>query len=213
MRLIDCFIEALAFTQQVKAAPQGQDYHQVRQLMSSFLDSQYQKALEGGYSQQQYRQGLFAAVAYIDETLVAVDWAGKTQWARNLLQRHYFDTANAGVEFYDHLSGLNPFNPAERDIREVYYYSLMLGFQGKFFGSEGSAKLNAIQTENHQILAEETSQLFPAAVGKVAESAPIKVKKNWSPLLYGGPVLAAIGAFFYFKKALLDLANILVISV
>ena len=109
MRLIDCFIESLAYTIEIVNKPDA-DVDDVRSHLIDKIDSLYGLAVQGGYSENQYRLALFATVAFVDEKLVSSVWNGQKQWARQLLQRHYFDTSNAGVEFFEKLDRLNPFN-------------------------------------------------------------------------------------------------------
>jgi len=145
MRLIDCFIESIAYTVETAQSGTSQPYRDVKSHIISSLDSLAGHAAEGGYSEQQYRLALFATVSFIDEKLVSSSWDGKKEWSRELLQKHYFDTSNGGVEFFERLDRLNPFNPAERDIREVYYYCMALGFAGKFYGEGAQSALERLK--------------------------------------------------------------------
>jgi len=220
VRLIDCFIESLAYTLEVtEAVGNGQhhDFNSVQSHISSLLDSLQNTVPDGGYSQQQYQLALFAVVAFIDEKIVSSKWEYRQLWSRSLLQRKFFDTTNAGVDFFEKLDSLNPFNPAERDIREVYFYCISLGFSGKFYGEGVQSSLQKIKQDNFQLLLDGDGStehaLFPAAFGRVKNEGKVSVARDYTPVLYGGPVVVLLISFFYFKKELLDLANFLVISV
>ena len=218
MRLIDCFVESLALTVSLtrgEAGTSSRDYNDVRQHLSGQLANVSGQGAQGGYSEPQVRHALFAVVAFIDEQLASTSWSGQQEWSRNLLQREYFDTTNAGVEFYSRLDSLNPFNPAERDIREVYYYCLSLGFSGKFYGEGAQSSLNRIRRDNYDLLAgdDDSSALFPDGFGQQKTESALKTRRDLSALYYGLPVLLIVAAFFYFRKEMLDLANFLVISV
>jgi len=220
VRLIDCFIESLAYTLEVvKDADSGQqrEFDSVQGHICSLLDSLQNTVPDGGYSQQQYQLALFAVVAFIDEQIVSSQWEHRQLWSRSLLQRRLFDTSNAGVDFFEKLDGLNPFNPAERDIREVYFYCISLGFSGKFYGEGVQSSLQKIKKDNFQLLldGDEAAEnaLFPAAFGRVKSEGKVSVARDYTPLFYGGPIVALLISFFYFKKELMDLANFLVISV
>lgn len=220
MRLIDCFSSSLGYCLQVVSASDSEgspSFDSVRTHLISQLDSMFGYAQDGGYTSVQYQTALFAVVSFIDEALIASQWQHGREWSKNLLQKHYFDTSNGGVEFFNKLDGLNPFNPAERDIREVYYYCLTLGFVGKFYDSGQQAQLDAIKVENHKLLVGEAEMddvvLFPNAYAKKKEEGMVSVAKNFAPLIYGGPILLVALAYFFFKKDLMSLANFLVISV
>lgn len=218
MRLIDCFVESLALTVALTRG-QGEESHRgytdIRQHLNGQLANVSGQGAQGGYSEPQIRHALFAVVAFVDEQLASTPWSGQQEWSRNLLQREYFDTTNAGVEFYSRLDSLNPFNPAERDIREVYYYCLSLGFSGKFYDEGAQSALNKIRRDNYDLLAgdDDRASLFPDGFGQQKTESELKTKRDFSALSYGLPVLLIVGAFFYFRKEMLDLANFLVISV
>ncbi|WP_221795103.1 DotU family type IV/VI secretion system protein [Oceanobacter mangrovi] len=219
MRLIDCFIDSLAYTLElVRNAGTGMaaaSYEDVRSHLQSQLNSVEGPASHGGYSLPQVRTARFAVIAFIDEQLVSNDWPGRDAWARNLLQREFYETTNAGVEFFTRLDALNPFNPAELDIREVYYYCLTLGFCGKFYGEGAQSSLAKIKRDNYELLVDESgdTSLFPEALGQQKSSSQLKARRDFTALYYGLPVLLIIGSFFYFRKEMLDMANFLLISV
>lgn len=219
MRLVDCFTGSLGYTLQVvnnAEQDNSSSYDSVRTHLISQLDSLLGYALDGGYTKEQYNNALFAVVAFIDEKLIGSQWQHGREWSKNLLQRYYFDTSQGGVLFFDKLDGLNPFNPAERDIREVYFYCLTLGFAGKFYDTGHQSQLNAIKLDNYNLLAESVADdetLFPSAFAKKKVEGKVNVRKDFAPLIYGGPILAVAFAYFFFKKELISLANFLVISI
>ncbi|MFT5002328.1 MAG: type VI secretion system protein ImpK [Flavobacteriales bacterium] len=220
MRLIDCFTTSFAYTLDVITQAENNIHSEINSVQShiiSLLDSLKGIATEGGYSEKQYQLALFAAVTFIDEKLVSSKWDKRKEWSRKLLQKRYFDTSNGGVEFFSKLDKLNPFNPAERDIREVYYYSLSLGFAGKFYGEGSQSAIGTIKQDNYHLLVDEgalsDNVLFPNAFARKKTEGIVHLGKDFSSLLYGGPILVLVISFFYFKKELMDLANFLVISV
>ncbi len=56
--------------------------------------------------EKDYKEALFAVCAFVDEALLTSSWAEKARWQASTLQRTFFGTVNAGVEFYDHLRSL-----------------------------------------------------------------------------------------------------------
>ncbi len=56
--------------------------------------------------EKDYKEALFAVCAFVDESLLTSRWTEKARWQANTLQRTFFGTVNAGVEFYDHLRSL-----------------------------------------------------------------------------------------------------------
>lgn len=177
--------------------------------------------LSGGYSDDQYETALFAVAAFIDEKMLSAKWSGKKKWKQDSFQMKYFNTLDAGEIFYDKLSGLSYVNPADRDIREVYYYCLAMGFRGKYFHQEHHARLSQIILENRKLLTGEDEDierfqekpLFPDAYLPGQEGTGVIRHRDFRPLIFGIPAIILIVVFFLFKSRIMDAANILVSAV
>jgi len=123
----------------------------------------------------------------------------------------YFNTTNAGAEFYDRLSVLNKFGP-DKDIREVFALSMGLGFLGKYFRGEDRQRYEEIKAFNLSLLLpDETEQnidsatLFPSAYRghRDYEVSSFKPRLNIYPVLIGVPfiVIVVLSLFFHFDIA------------
>ena len=225
MRLIDCFVESIAYLlETLDEVENGQQpsYEVVRSKIIKLLDNKAMAMSQGSYTSDHYQDALFAVAAFIDEKVLSSNWQEKTRWTKELLQRAYFHTSNAGVAFYQKLDDFNPFNPAERDIREVYFYCKSMGYVGKYYNAGDQATLEEIRQSNYSLLVEDDDPMglgpedpvFPKAYasGKKKEGK-VNVPLDLTPLLYGGPILLMLVAFFYFRSEILNAANYLVISI
>jgi hypothetical protein len=134
MHLVDCFIELFAYTRyflrNLEVSPPA--YDDTVQRYGQLLDRAEGYARDGGFSQHDCHLALFATCAWIDELILCSGWKERDTWQLNQLQRIYFGTNNAGEEFYQLLTGLDP---ADREVREVFEYCLALGFKGRYFHS------------------------------------------------------------------------------
>jgi type VI secretion system protein ImpK len=74
----------------------------------------------------------FAITAFIDEAIARSDWNAAAQWATHPLALEFFQTNNAGDEFFDKLEELRRRPDVKTGLLEVYYTCLTLGFQGKY---------------------------------------------------------------------------------
>ncbi len=100
------------------------------------------------YDQNYFDMAKFAVIAFTDETLVSSDWIGKSDWAKNLLQKQIYQSTMAGATFFDELDRLRDLvNKEERDTIEVFYYALVLGFEGIYF--ETPEQLNEMVNNIH----------------------------------------------------------------
>ncbi len=221
MRLIDCFTDVLAYVVERTAAIRGGEqpaYEELRLGVERRLADHAGDYTAGGYSRPQYDAAKFAVVAFIDEAILLSQWEHKAVWSRELLQKAHFETANAGVEFFDRLDALSPFNPGERDIREVYYYCLCLGFVGKYYRAGDKARLDELRDANFNLLTNGKDavrslrdlRLFPDARADAGESKDVVIHKRRAYLYYGVPLLVLLGAFFVFRADVISAAEYLV---
>jgi type IV/VI secretion system ImpK/VasF family protein len=106
---------------------------QVSDKIESLVETQKAEARRQGLDTDQekgpFREVLFAFVAWADEMLVNhATWEQRNRWEESPLQLTYFDTHAAGDELFDdHLPYLE-----QKEVQEIYYLSLGLGFKGRY---------------------------------------------------------------------------------
>lgn len=111
----------------------------LHQRLRSFVDAMFQKAAQAGFSREDANDIAYAVVALADE--LALSRAGMQQlWADNSLQLHYFHENVAGDAFFTRLQGLRR-DPRRREVLQVYYLALLLGFQGRYRVRGGELEL------------------------------------------------------------------------
>lgn len=213
MHLTDCFIEVFAYvvyflkTVNIKQ-PQ---YEQVRADVLRLLTQSEDCPRKGVVSQDDYDLAKFAVSAWIDEAILHSAWNHKQAWQKDQLQRLYYQTAEAGEEFFEKL---NTLGLHQRDIREVYYLCLVLGFKGRFINPGDEYLLEQLKTSNLKILVGssiglpslERTELFPEAYPTEAvEISARKPKLGFSVLTIvclAGPVIL-FGALFLIYRFVL----------
>jgi type VI secretion system protein ImpK len=189
MRLSDCFIEIIAYAAHVARMTEGEalPYEQVRANLQRLI-AQSEACLEtGGFNREDYDSARFAVFAWVDEAVAASQWPGRSQWQREQLQRHYFHTADAGEMFFDRLNSLGPH---QRDVREIYYLCLALGFTGQYCHQGDDFLLEQLRTSNLKYLTGssvgipslEKEELFPEAYAQPVPGAagPQPKSGRWS---------------------------------
>jgi type VI secretion system protein ImpK len=75
---------------------------------------------------------IYALVALLDETVMSVPGASRNYWVTSPLQLKLFGDDIAGEEFYRRLEKLSKDPQRKRDVIEIYYLCLSLGFEGKY---------------------------------------------------------------------------------
>ena len=178
MHLTDCFMELLAYGAyfQKSVSVQQPPYEKVKADILHLL-AQSEARLKGGpFSREDYDQARFMVCAWIDETLLASPWNHKNQWQREQLQRIYFQTTGAGEEAFERLNALGLH---QRDVREVYYLCMALGFSGRYCQKGDEYLLDQLKASNLKILlgsslglpSLEKAELFPEAYPKDSHEA------------------------------------------
>ena len=170
MRLTDCFINVIAYvayflrTVASKQPPFDQVKTDIQRLMGETEESRRQ----GAFSQEDYDLARFAICAWVDEMILGSSWNESNRWQGEQLQRLYYQTSDAGEIFFDRL---NTLGPHQRDVREIYYLCLAMGFEGRFCNEGDEYLLEQLKTSNLKLLTGssagisslEHTELFPDA--------------------------------------------------
>lgn len=188
MHLTDCFMDIVAYvvyfkkTVNMKQPP----YEQVKADITRLLAQSEQLVKKGPYSQEDYDQARFAVCAWVDETILASAWNQKNNWQKEQLQRIYYNTTGAGEEVFDRINNLGLH---QREVREVYYLCLTLGFKGRYCKEGDDFLLEQLKTSNLKSLmgssvglpSLERGELFPESYpAQAAEIVPQKQEFTFS---------------------------------
>jgi|SRR5579863_725753 len=113
---------------------QQRSFDEVRATLEHLLELHRDTIKRSEIAPEEYETGSFAIVAWIDEMIlhhsVESNRGLYDEWRRSPLQVALFNTANAGEEFFERLARLTP---AQKEIYEVYYLALCLGFRGRYY--------------------------------------------------------------------------------
>ncbi|GAB6909184.1 Type VI secretion system inner membrane protein TssL [Desulfosarcina cetonica] len=150
MRLSDCFIELMAYTAMVTRQAGGRaSFEQVDADIRRLITESETRSQQENIAPADYDMARFAVFAWIDETILFADWAGKNQWLREPLQRRYYNTADAGKIFFERL---NTIGAHQLDVREVYYLCLAMGFTGQYCNTGDDYLLDQLKLSNLKLL-------------------------------------------------------------
>lgn len=143
-------------------------YEEVKQNIRRLLTESEADISRGSFTREDYDQARFAICAWVDEAILSSAWNQKSFWLKDQLQRLYYNTTAAGEEFFERLSAIGLH---QREVREVYYLCLALGFTGRYCHKNDEYQLEQIKTSNLKLLlgssvglpSLERSDLFPEA--------------------------------------------------
>ena len=218
MHLSDCFMPLIAYTSYfLKTADRRQlSYEQVKADIQRLLGQSEGWVKKGHFSQEDFDSARFAVCAWVDEAILGSAWSQKGQWQKEQLQRTYYQTTDAGEEFFEKLNGLELH---QREVREVYYLCLALGFAGRFCKPGDETLLDQLKSSNLKILmgrsvglpSLETTDLFPEAI-PLESGARVIPKRGWQfPILtvtaLAGPVIFFGLLYFIYRFTLNGMAD------
>ena len=104
-----------------------------------------QEARSAGYASADVRLALFAAVAFLDESVLNSGQPMFAEWPRKPLQDELFGGHLAGEVFFQYLRQLleRDDSPELGDLLEVFQLCLLLGFRGRYSLGDGGGELHA----------------------------------------------------------------------
>jgi type VI secretion system protein ImpK len=170
MRLTDCFVDLVAYVAYFlkSAADRQPAFEQVKADIQRLISDSERGLDRGDFSVEDYDMARFAIFAWIDEAILASGWNERNRWQGEQLQRIYYKTTNAGEIFFDRL---NAIGHHQRDVREVYYLCLAMGFSGRYCHEGDEFLLEQVKISNLKMLTGssmgvpsiEKGDLFPEA--------------------------------------------------
>ena len=208
MRLVDFYIDALLTTRALVpmlTGNTGQDIEAVKNKLTTLLDASQQEVKANNYSEYQAEAALFPVIAYIDEMILTSGWEHKGAWQQHSLQRHYYDTTNAGREFFERLNKLNR-QGEDRSIREVYLLCLGIGYKGQYFMPDDRPKLEEVRVFNLDLLLpedanqtlEKTTLFDQAYQASIREGRRATSRMNLMPFFTAVPVIIIVSVFIFY---------------
>jgi type VI secretion system protein ImpK len=132
---------------------------EVRDKIVGLIADQERRVKTGEAPWEAYREALFAVLSWVDEAILTSAWRHRGQWRHLMLTS--FGTLNAGEQFFQRMDALPP---EARDVREVYYLCLNLGFQGHHAIEEKPGALRDLRKRVYRRLVrspEEIRQRYP----------------------------------------------------
>lgn len=150
----------------------------------------------------------YALIALIDETVLSVPGGCRDYWISRPLQLEHFGDNVAGQEFYHKLQKLLLQPENKKDVLEVYYLCLSLGFEGKYRISNSDERLTIMEDLGRKLRRTRiraSAELSPH--GKRADSSVFKKSGPvFFPLwltgaLCGGAVAVCWSALYFVNMA------------
>ncbi len=211
-RLSDCFWELIIYGLYFPQKVRREDFplERVRQEILGLMEASARCAEEANLARGDYDLARFAICAWLDELILNSDWAHRTEWQKELLQRKFYQTTKAGEEFFEKLNSLGPH---QQQVREIFYLCLALGFKGRYCRPEDAYLLDQLKTSHLKLLLGSSvglpklsaTVLFPEAYQWKDVPTEAPRKSGFSPLTLGlltAPVVLLVVLYLVFSFVL-----------
>ena len=218
MRLTDCFIEMIAYVAYTMKAMERRQpsFDEVQNTIRRMITESEKCLREERVTEEDYNQARFAVFAWIDEAILNSSWQGEQ------LQLLYYNTAEAGELFFERLGALGPH---QRDVREVYFLCLAMGFLGRYCQEGDEFLIDGLKTSNLKLLTGssvgvpslEHGELFPDAYAEADAAGPGPERRSrfsiFTLACIGLPVLLYGGLFLIYRFILSNVGESLMKAV
>ena len=110
-------------------------------------------AIREGIAQDQVRAARYALCSLIDETVLNTPWGSNSNWSHKSLLISFHKEAWGGEKVFQIINQLAREPEAKRDLLELLYYCLAMGFEGKYrIQEQGQAQLEKLRENLYLLL-------------------------------------------------------------
>jgi len=147
------------------------DVDEVKIKLETLIDTCAQKIISAGIDLRDFDDARFAVLAWVDETILNMPWSQRDKWRHHLLQSKYYNTVNAGTEYFEKL---NSIKSNKNNVREIYFLCSGLGFKGRYLHQSDEVRLKKIRQSNLQVLIEQ----IPGLPADLSDYSNIKLFRH-----------------------------------
>ena len=167
-RLVDLASDWLALVPALRSCADLPDAARLREHAAELRSVFERKAKLAGFTDADVQSSVFSLTALFDETVRRSRGRAREEWLPRPLQLEWFQTANAGVEFYDRLAELRKERSKRIEALEVAVCCLALGFEGRLATAREARVdlINNLLLDVTAVRGQGESPLAPHVIGK-----------------------------------------------
>lgn len=201
----------LVVVPQLRATARHPDPAALRDALARAIRRFEQSAQAAGVASAHVVAARYALCTVIDEAAAGTPWGGNGAWARHSLLVMFHNEAWGGEKFFQLLGKLAEAPAANRDLLELMYVCLALGFMGRYAVEPGGmAARDALRARLAALLrkaqGEPERELSPHWQGAAAPRATLlRALPLWGALATLG--LLAVGGYWAFAYALNEVSD------
>lgn len=196
--LVNAFASLLEFAPELESALPPENPEALRTRLLEELVRARDTAMSAGSSMERADQAAWVVAALLDDLALNTPWGGASAWPRQPLVVMLRGDVDAGTQFFTRLDELERHPNRDRELLELQYACMALGFRGKYRvpGRSGDRSLNAVRVAAARFLRDadaEGAPLSPNWKGVVASDEPQRfIVPIWVMALGAAVVATAI---------------------
>ncbi|PDQ19814.1 type VI secretion system protein TssL [Mesorhizobium sanjuanii] len=196
--LVNAFAPLLEFAPELESALPPENPEALRTRLLDELVRARDTAMAAGSSLERADQAAWVVAALLDDLALNTPWGGASAWPRQPLVVMLRGDVDAGTQFFTRLDELERHPNRDRELLELQYHCLALGFRGKYRvpGRSGDRSLNAVRVAAARFLRDadaEGAPLSPNWKGVIASDEPQRfIVPIWVMALGAAVVATAI---------------------
>lgn len=175
--LVNAFAPLLEFAPELESALPPENPEALRTRLLDELIRARDSAMTAGSSLERADQAAWVVAALLDDLALNTPWGGASAWPRQPLVVMLRGDVDAGTQFFTRLDELERHPNRDRELLELQYHCLALGFRGKYRvpGRSGDRSINAVRVAAARFLRDadaEGAPLSPNWKGVIASDEP-----------------------------------------
>ena len=174
----------LLLTPQLRATRQVADVVALRDQLAQGIRDFSARAASASVAAERVMAARYVLCTMIDEAAADTPWGGSGLWAQHSLLAMFHNEVFGGEKVFQLMARLAQQPDANRDLLELIYAALVLGFEGRYrVIDNGPAQLAAVRDRLAQILKQQRGD-HPAALAQhwQGQSVQRRAALSWLPL-------------------------------
>jgi type VI secretion system protein ImpK len=184
----------LAVVPQIRSTSHLPDPAALKESLAPGLREFDAQAAARGIASERAMAARYILCTLLDEAAASTPWGGGGVWGRYSLLAMFHNETWGGEKVFQLMAKLAESPAANRDLLELVYAALCLGFQGRYRVIEGgSAQLEAVRDRLAQILKKERGD-YPQPLAEHWRGVATKRRPflSWLPLWVTGAIAAML---------------------
>lgn len=184
----------LLLVPQLRSTRRVDDPAALRNALAQGIRDFAAQAATAGIGPERVMAARYVLCTMLDEAAADTPWGGSGVWAQHSLLTMFHNENFGGEKVFQLMARLAEKPDANRDLLELIYCALVLGFEGRYrIIDNGRAQLEAVRDKLAQIVRQQRGDYAPAlAQHWQGQPAQKRVGLSWLPLLACAAVVALV---------------------